>query len=604
MKQTMIAIIVLLIVVQCSTTFAVNYGDVYEVGNTYWLEQHNATVGKMIIRDGLGGTHFTWTKSTEQDERHVNYSFCDDDAGDIGDQLAEYEDTAVDQADRPGFASIDLYPYGDEMLATCFYHASMNAVMAVDYERGMGAFTEEMFQLQDRMSLPMIIKGTIDRNQNAHIVASSSQMPPDIISFGLTIWHGNSNGDPFDWNRSIGYDIENTTGLSHRIQASRTSDHVALAWHHNLVGVPAPERWENSAAHGLNNDLYLIESPDGEDWELDEPFNITRTIPADNEREGLLVYGDTLRPYNDVDLVYVGDVVHAVFTTRGFLPDPRGVGDPPVIDWTTEESFIWHWDSESDTLTLVADGWYENEGILSNLNLNSNVDRPSLAVDEDGNLYCIFRQLTDEDVDDNNFCMGEIMLALSDDDGETWSEAINLTGTIYNDDDRESDFINENYASIAEMVDDFLHIFYLQVNADHNGAVEYPMVYQRIAVEDLPEVGVLEMPREDFTYHSFELNSVEGELVNGQPNYFGINGIYPNPFNAMARVEYTLPVQARIRISLHDLNGREIVMLTEGTKEAGRHSLTIDSSDLTAGVYLTRLEMNDAISMAKVVIVK
>jgi hypothetical protein len=604
MKLTIIPIIALLIFLACIPAGAVNYGDVHEVGNTYWLEQQNSSVGKMIIRDGLGGAHFTWTKSLDEQnaERHIYFNFCDDDSGDIDDQLAENE-SIVDAGDRAGYASIDLYPDGDEMLATSFYHASMSAVMAIDFGRGFGSFDEVMFQLQDRMAVPICTKGTIDRNQNAHIVASSMQMQQEAVSFGLTIWHAVSNGDPYDWNIGIGNDVENTTGLSHRIQASRTSDRVALAWHHNLVGVPAPDRWENSAAHTLNNDLYLLESPDGEEWALDEPFNITRTIPADNDREGLLAFGDTLRPYNDVDLVYVGEVVHAVFTTRGFIPDPRGAGDPPVIDWTTEESFIWHWDSESDTLTLVADGWYENEGVLSSL--NSNVDRPSLAADENGNLYCIFRQVSDEDVDDNNVCVGDIMLALSDDAGITWSEPINLTGTIYDDENRESDFINENYPSIAESVDDFLHISYILVNADagDNGA-EYPMIYQRIAVEDLPEVGVLEMPREDFTYHNRELNTVDDELVNGQPHDFGINSIYPNPFNSRTSVQVDVPSDAPFTLEVIDISGRQMAILHQGQAAPGRQTFNWNAESYPAGIYFFNLSWEQGSTVRKVALLK
>lgn len=596
------AVLLLILSLFNGRLLAVNYGDVYEVGRTYWFFQQNSNVGKMIARDELGGTHFVWTRTTDGDgaERHVYYSFCDDEGdGDLDEQLEE-NITRVNEADRAGYVSMDLYLDDDNVLATCFYHAASSAVMAFDFDRGFGAFSQVMFQLEDRRSIPIVVKGTIDSNQRAHIVAVSNPMGGPL-SFGLTLWHAEAD-DRFEWNVSNAIDIENTTGLSHRIQAAGNSGRVSLAWHHNLVGVPAPEEWENSAPHTMNNDLYLIESPDGEEWDLDHPFNITRTIPPDNDREGLLVYGDTLRPFNDVDLIYIDEVVHAVFSTRGFLPDPNGQGNPPVIDWTIEESFIWHWDSESDTLTLVADGWYENEGAISFL--NSNVDRPSLGINKEGTLFCIFRQVSDDDVDEDERCNGEVMLSLSEDDGITWSEAVNLTGTVY-DEDRQNDYIDENHPSIAERVDDFLHVYYLLGLADTgDDAEESIMVYQRIPVDELPDVADLELPGEGFKYHNTPAQAAGEELAGSSPEDCSIENIYPNPFNALVKIEYRLPEKDHVRLSIYDLTGREMLLLVDDVQEAGLHEARINSATLPTGIYIAKLISGERSSSAKLICVK
>ncbi|HHE46753.1 MAG TPA: exo-alpha-sialidase, partial [Bacteroidetes bacterium] len=459
-----------LLILWISSLHAVNYGETFEVGTTFWHAQQNSTVGKMIARDERGGTHFVWTKTydADQDKREIYFNFCDDGEGDIADQLGDNA-SRVDEAERAGYGSIDLLRDEDEILATCFYHFFGRAVMALDFSRGWGDFMEILFDPPDQRSSPLVVKGSIDINRHAHLAASTHTMQGGPISFGLAMWHAEPNDGLDDWSVSHPVVIENTIGMTHRVQASRSSARVSLAWHHNLVGVPGPEEWQNTVPHSMNNDLYLYESPDGDEWEFDDAVNVTRTIPADHELDGVYAYGDTLRPFNDVDLIYVDDVVHAVFTTRGFIPDPTGAVSPPVIDWTTKESFIWHWDSDSDTLTLVADGWYENSGVMSSL--NSNVDRPSLGVDEDGTLYCIFRQVTGDDEDENGACNGEIMLSVSTDDGITWSEAVNLTGTVFDEDDEEN-LVDENFPSLAELVDDYLHIYYLLVPAEGGGLDE------------------------------------------------------------------------------------------------------------------------------------
>ncbi|MDP8238143.1 MAG: T9SS type A sorting domain-containing protein [Candidatus Hatepunaea meridiana] len=599
------SIILLLIFFSLNTVQAVNYGEAYEVGTTWMYNQHTSTIGKMIARDRLGGTHFVWTKAVDENHvtRHVFYNFYSDEEGDIADQF-ENNATRADEVDRSGYGSIDLYIDGDFIVPVCFYYASRRAVMSIDFEWGYRSFSEIGFNVQG-MVLPLGVKGTIDRNLNAHVTASTSEMGGDgPVAFDVVLWHAEPGEDLNDWDVGHINDIETCTGITQRIQASRTSDEVALAWHHNLVGVPAPEGWANTTAHTMNNDLYLYESPDGEEWDIEEAINITSTIEADKDRNGVYAYGDTLRPYNDVDIIYVGDIVHVVFTTRGYWADPTEQFNPPVESWTTEESFIWHWDSESDTLTLVADGWYENGSAHSAL--NSNVDRPSLGVDEDGNLYCVFRQITDDDVNVNASCLGEVMLAISIDGGETWSEAINLTGTE-NEDNDEEEYCDENFPSIAEMVDDCLHIFY-QLAPDASGlgeeTTENRMIYQNVPIDDLPDVDDLELPREGFKYHNSSQQAVGQDLADGIPAEFGINSVYPNPFNAETIISYTLLKPGQVKMSIYSITGQEINVVKDDFQQAGVYKVNINASGLSTGVYIIRLDSNDKISTTKLVLVR
>ena len=57
---------ILLLFVLLNIAHAVNYGEAYYVGQTWWHAQHNSTVGKMVVRDDLGGTHFVWTNALDR----------------------------------------------------------------------------------------------------------------------------------------------------------------------------------------------------------------------------------------------------------------------------------------------------------------------------------------------------------------------------------------------------------------------------------------------------------------------------------------------------------------------------------------------------------
>lgn len=63
-------------------------------------------------------------------------------------------------------------------------------------------------------------------------------------------------------------------------------------------------------------------------------------------------------------------------------------------------------------------------------------------------------------------------------------------------------------------------------------------------------------------------------------------GIVPQPVSAAARVTYHLPAEASVRVTLSDLLGREVAVLDEGRRGAGRHDLQFDAASLPSGVYL------------------
>jgi hypothetical protein len=65
---------------------------------------------------------------------------------------------------------------------------------------------------------------------------------------------------------------------------------------------------------------------------------------------------------------------------------------------------------------------------------------------------------------------------------------------------------------------------------------------------------------------------------------------YPNPFNASTTIEFTLPEESEIELSVYNILGQKIAVLFDGHKPAGGHSVTWSARDLPSGVYFARLE--------------
>jgi len=80
--------------------------------------------------------------------------------------------------------------------------------------------------------------------------------------------------------------------------------------------------------------------------------------------------------------------------------------------------------------------------------------------------------------------------------------------------------------------------------------------------------------------------------------------VYPSPASGSFTVDYTLPVDGRVTISLYDLSGRRIATILDGEMTAGRHDITYDASALPPGVYLVRLATDSGTFTRRLVIAR
>jgi hypothetical protein len=71
--------------------------------------------------------------------------------------------------------------------------------------------------------------------------------------------------------------------------------------------------------------------------------------------------------------------------------------------------------------------------------------------------------------------------------------------------------------------------------------------------------------------------------------------IFPHPVSSRATLEIALPVPAPLRVSVYDIMGREVRSLVEGTREAGKHTVTLDASSLPPGIYCVRMQTRSGI---------
>jgi hypothetical protein len=63
----------------------------------------------------------------------------------------------------------------------------------------------------------------------------------------------------------------------------------------------------------------------------------------------------------------------------------------------------------------------------------------------------------------------------------------------------------------------------------------------------------------------------------------------PNPFSTSTQIEYALPENGKVRLSVVDLLGQEIAVLINQTQSAGSYSVQFNAAGLTPGVYIYKI---------------
>ena len=95
--------------------------------------------------------------------------------------------------------------------------------------------------------------------------------------------------------------------------------------------------------------------------------------------------------------------------------------------------------------------------------------------------------------------------------------------------------------------------------------------------------------------------SIEKDLF---PVKFGINRVYPNPFNPITSIEYGLLESLQIMIKAYNIHGKEIAVLYNGYRDKGYHKVIWNASSFSSGLYFIRIETGKYVDTRKVLLIK
>ena len=88
------------------------------------------------------------------------------------------------------------------------------------------------------------------------------------------------------------------------------------------------------------------------------------------------------------------------------------------------------------------------------------------------------------------------------------------------------------------------------------------------------------------------------------PREFALFQNYPNPFNPSTMINYQLPINSRVTLTVYDVIGREVRTIVDSHQSAGNYTIQFDGSALPSGVYYYRLRAGEFTSIKKLILIK
>ena len=106
-----------------------------------------------------------------------------------------------------------------------------------------------------------------------------------------------------------------------------------------------------------------------------------------------------------------------------------------------------------------------------------------------------------------------------------------------------------------------------------------------------------------------EVKSTPVTIERALPTKYDLIQNYPNPFNPETVIEFQLPEESYVTLTVFNVLGQEIRKLVDGRKSGGFYKVIWDGRsdvgrDVSTGVYFFRLQANEFVSVKKMMLLK
>ncbi len=512
---------------------------------------------------------------------------------------------------RSGYADMKLFQRNGQWLPVIAAHTYLNAsgnptVSALWIEKGNpgdgkfaqcnGTSVTASGSSNQLIIWPAIAVST--DSKKIYMIASVSPATggaADQLQFG--VWDMNATGDSAvfgGWSQEPGSSDANnvgaglTSGGAYRIQVSQ-SGHIGIMW-------------QNSET--TDQSLYFNESTDGgSTWYptltpvVTGPSNTNRTV---SDQTGN-TYSWT--PSGHFDFWYDGDQSHFMYV--GFYDDAT---DGFYFPYSSEMYYMPD-AVEGDSIpvaigelngtpgTGIIPNFMDLGGNDVNLEELATIQWPTVAQTADPNHFAVFYQTylagdTEVFSDDTGtvvFGYSSIFYSATVDGGQTWTDP----QPFMTNDQAASQKFDYRFPAVSEF------------NPTGASGITYHCVFAVDTaagyVDSLctPQTSVVPGFDVIANAHASVVSSVDAVSGNNNgPVALQLTANYPDPFAATTTIQFTVPSESNVILTVADMLGRPIATLVNSRLGPGSHSAVFNGANLADGVYRYTLQA-DGVSVSK-----
>ena len=516
-----------------------NRGPGDQIGSTWYDYQANGSYGQRIDVDGNDQAHIDWMKmDAGQTQRFCAWNARYTDGSYYGETQGCWSWT--------GYVGLDITrdaDPNDQRTVITFHEYGSTFYSWIDIDGGnlWGSWSND----PKNVNVYNHVWPKVAVANNGNIVVATGDYSGNYHHLYVTTDEGNN------WT-SIA-DFDSCSCLSQHVRASENTGS------NKVVFVNTGFITDTLASGQYDQDVfYMLSTDGGVTW--GSRVNLTSYQPS-----------DSVRAYCSVNAVFDNnDNLHITWAGRR------------VTDNYYDASNIFHWDEVSNNITIVNspsifytnDWWITVTGGGDFGAWRMPADQPQLIVDANGDLYCLWHGNDDyNDFSAGGFINGEFYGAISYDNGATWTDYRNLTGTR-SPGAAAGACDDEDYMSACpKIVNDSIFLTYVE-DKDAGG---WPQT----------EGTMTDNPVRCWVFDKSYVGIEENQQ--NIPQYTGLS-LYPNPSVRKSVLNYTLEHAGDVRIGLYDASGRQIEVLERGYQNAGFYTLDINTAEFANGTYFVVLE--------------
>lgn len=97
-----------------------------------------------------------------------------------------------------------------------------------------------------------------------------------------------------------------------------------------------------------------------------------------------------------------------------------------------------------------------------------------------------------------------------------------------------------------------------------------------------------------------------GERTDQAPAIFSLSRNFPNPFNPLTTIGYSLPsgIGRHVMLKVYDILGREVATLVDGEQAPGAYAVHFSAGTLASGIYFYTLSAGKFFQTRSMILMK